>query len=188
MKTKKINSLISKKSGFFRQEQAFQLKSLNNSRDGLVNNEQYVHSYEFKLISLVLIILMLLSFAACNSPSEDVKKAEDNVEKANSELVQAEQDFALDMENYRNETKTRIARNDSSIREFKARIRNDKREAKSDYEKEIAELENKNTDMKKRIEDYKAATNEEWQSFKSSFKKEMDDLDEAVKRIFDDKD
>jgi hypothetical protein len=168
-------------------QKALQLIGFSSLTDHPEDKQVNDFRHEFKLISLVLFVLFLLSFAACNSPAEDVKQAEDNVVEANDELNQAEQDFALDMENYRKEAAIKIAANDSNIREFKARVKNDKLKAKSDYEKEIADLENKNTDMKKRIEDYKAATNEDWQSFKTSFKKEMDDLDVAVKRFFDKK-
>lgn len=176
-----INQFISIK------QKALQIIGFNRFADCPEDKQANDFRHEFRLIPLVLFVLFLLSFAACNSPAEEVKKAEDNVVEANDELNQAEKDFALDMENYRKEANTRIASNDSSIREFKSRIQNDKLKAKSDYEKEIADLENKNTDMKKRIEDYKAATNEDWQSFKNSFKKEMDDLDVAVKRFFENK-
>ena len=72
------------------------------------------------------------------------------VDKANAE-------YLVDIENYRKEAAAKIAANDKSIAEFNARIESKKEAAKADYKKKVAELEKKNTDIKKRLDDYKAA-------------------------------
>jgi hypothetical protein len=67
------------------------------------------------------------------------------------------------------------------VAEFKARIANQKKVAKDDYERQIADLEQKNSDMKKQLDDYKIDGKEQWQAFKTKFSKDMDNLGKAFK-------
>jgi hypothetical protein len=67
--------------------------------------------------------------------------------------------------------------------EFKTRIASDKKEAKADYNKRIAELEQKNSDMKKKLDDYKADGKDKWEQFKKDFSRDMDDLGNAFKDL-----
>lgn len=123
-------------------------------------------------------------FTSCNSPSEKVEDAEENVEDANKKLEEANRAYLDDIELYRLETAERIAANEKSIAEFNERIKNEKKEAKADYKKKIDELDAKNTDLKKTMDDYKANGKEGWEEFKISFSQSMDEVGEELKLIF----
>ena len=58
-------------------------------------------------------------------------------------------------------------------------MENEKQDAKEDYKKKINELEQKNSDIKKRMDDYKAGSKEEWEKFKSEFNHDMQELGQA---------
>lgn len=133
------------------------------------------------LIMAVLSVMTGAILTSCNSSAQRVENAEDNVEAANKELDDANKAYLADMENYRKETADKIAANDDSIAAFKARIANEKKDARADYEKQIAELEQKNTDMKKTLDDYKAEGKEQWELFKMDFNRNMDQLGQAFK-------
>ena len=47
----------------------------------------------------------------------------------------------------------------------------------------MAEFEQKNNDMKRKLEDYKEEGIEQWNSFKSEFKKDLDELGKALKNL-----
>ncbi len=131
------------------------------------------------LIGIAFLIIATTLFISCNSSSEKVDKAKAEVAKANYNLDQANEEYLADMENYRIETAEKIAANQKSVADFKARIANDKSIAKDEYKAKIAALEQQNTDMKKRIDDYRETGKEKWELFKSEFSRDMDKLGKA---------
>jgi uncharacterized protein YPO0396 len=90
-----------------------------------------------------------------------------------------------DMSKYKKQTSDRIAANQKSINEFNKRIVTEKKQAKVADQKKIAELEAKNKDMEKRMDDYQADGKENWEAFKSEFGKDMDELGNAFANFFD---
>lgn len=120
----------------------------------------------------------------CNTPAEKVDKAEKNVVEAHQDLDKANQEYLADVEKYRKETADKIAANDKSIAEFKARIAHEKIDAQVAYQKKIAVLEQKNSDLKKKIDAYKAESKEQWELFKAEFSKDMDELGTAFVNFF----
>ncbi len=119
---------------------------------------------------LFIIISVIIS---CNTPEQKVEKAEKNVKEANKKLDVANANYMKDIEVYRIETGKRIAENTKSIEDFNIRIATQKQAAKDKYERKMAELSQKNTDMKKRLEEYTSDGDEKWQVFKNEFNAEM---------------
>ncbi len=95
----------------------------------------------------------------------------------------ANDDYMTDVESYRKETTDRITANEQSIKEFNARIANEKREAKAAYQKKIASLEKKNRDMKMKMDNYKGEGKENWEKFKTEFNHDMDELGKAFRDL-----
>lgn len=120
---------------------------------------------------------------SCSTSAEKVENAQDKVSEATLDLDKANEEYLVDIENYRKETEAKIAANDKSIAEFNARIENEKNEAKADYKKKIAELEQKNSDIKKKMAEYKAEGKEKWELFKTEFGRDMDELGKAFKDL-----
>jgi len=120
---------------------------------------------------------------SCNTSVEKVENAQDKVIEANKDLDQANQEYLADIENYRIETANRIAANDASIAEFKTRMEHQKKAVKADYRKKIAELEEKNKEMKQKMDNYKEEGKEKWQIFKTEFSHDMDELGKAFKDL-----
>jgi len=118
-----------------------------------------------------------------SNSAQKVDKAQLNVIEANKKLDDANKEYLADMENYRRETTNKFAANDQSITEFKARIEHDKKAAKAAYNKKLADLERKNSEMKKKMDDYKAKGKDNWEKFKTEFNHEMDELDKAFKDL-----
>jgi F0F1-type ATP synthase membrane subunit b/b' len=135
--------------------------------------------------SIFVFIVSAFSIAilstSCNTPAEKVENAIDKVNKANADLAKANEDYNNEVDAYRKEEAAKIAVNDISIAEFKARITTQKKEAKSKYLKDIADLEQKNSDMKKELDIYKAESKENWAVFKVKFSHDMDELGKAFK-------
>lgn len=121
---------------------------------------------------------------SCEStPTEKLVSAQETAKQANTELEKAKVDYLNEIDNYRKDANAKIAANDKSIAEFKARVANEKQDAKAEYKMKIAELDLKNSDMKKQINDYKADTKDKWELFKINFNKSMNDLGDSFKKL-----
>lgn len=136
----------------------------------------------FMLASLILITSSILT--SCNTPAEKVENAKENVDKANFDLYEANQEYLADVEKYRKESADKIAANNKSIAEFKARIAQEKKEAQVTYSQRITVLEQKNSDLKKKMDVFKAESKEQWEKFKEEFSKDMDELGTAFGNFF----
>ena len=102
------------------------------------------------VVSTVISVTVIVS---CSSSAKKVENAQENVTEANKDLEKANNDYLAEIVEYRKETADKIAANNLSATEFNNRIANEKKEAKADYKKKIAELEQKNGDMKKKMDD-----------------------------------
>ena len=109
---------------------------------------------------MLLIVLVLISGAIIlmsgNSPSEKIVTPEDKLMEAHLDLYNASIAYRADMEKQRLKMVAKIEANNKSIADFNARFETEKEEVKADYKRKIAVLEQMNTNMKKRLEDYKA--------------------------------
>jgi len=119
----------------------------------------------------------------CNTSAQKVENAEENVVAANEDLNDANEAYKQEIDNYRKEADEKIAANNKSIAEFNARIALEKKDAQDDYRRQIATLEQKNTDMKKKMDDYKADGKDKWEKFKTEFNRDMDELGKAFKDL-----
>ena len=128
-------------------------------------------------------LLAITMLTSCNSPAQKVENAQENVSEAKQDLEKANAEFARDMENYRRETNEKIDANNKSIAEFNSRIQNKKNAAKADYQNTVTALEQKNTDLKKRMDDYKEDGKENWEKFKIEFNHDMEKLGQAFKDL-----
>lgn len=139
-----------------------------------------------KKIITVLIASSFLTapvLLSCNTPAEKVENAQNKVKSANEDLDSANQEYMADIESYKQETADKIAANEKSIAAFYVRIANEKADAKADYQKKIADLEQKNSDMKMKMDNYQAQGKENWESFKTEFNHDMQELGEAFKNL-----
>lgn len=133
-------------------------------------------------IAFVLLIAVAL-LTSCSSPSQKLEAAQENVTDANNDLDKANEAYMNEIEEYRKESAAKIDANNKSIAAFNARIENEKKEVKDEYKKKIAELEQKNTDVKKRLDGYKADGKDNWTNFKVEFSRDMDALGKALKDL-----
>lgn len=139
-----------------------------------------------KKSTLVLTALAMVTasfLTSCDTPAQKVENAQTNVKDANKALDKANEDYLAEIQSYRKEEADKIAANDQSIAEFKTRIAGDKKEAKAEYTKKIAELEQKNSDMKKKLDEYKADGKDKWEKFKTEFNHDMDEMGKAFKDL-----
>lgn len=133
-------------------------------------------------------ILIGFGFTACNSSAQKVENAQEKLDDSENNLVEAEidleqvrQDSIDEYMKFRTQAEEKIIAHNKSIAEFRTRIAQQKRENRSQYEAKLYELEQKNTDLKKKLDDYKDGGKDKWVSFKNEFGHDMEELGKALK-------
>ena len=121
-------------------------------------------------ISFMIIGVMLIGcFENSEKSKQDIK-----------ENIKENEAYKLEMDEYRFRIAEQITTNENSIIAFRSRIANQKKEARADYEKKINDLNNKNTDLKMRLDAFNADNKESWELFKVEFGRDMDELGNAL--------
>jgi phage terminase small subunit len=123
---------------------------------------------------------IFLMYTSCDNTAQKVVKAEENVVDAEKDLQMAKEEYLADIEQYKLLSAEKIAANDRSIAEFNARIEQEKKEVRADYKAKIKSLETKNSDMKKKMDEYRVEGKDKWELFKTEFGKDMDELGESI--------
>ena len=125
-------------------------------------------------------------FIGCQSSATKVENAQDKLREANNNVVEAQNDLNKTRQDSINEyldfkkvSEDKIIAQEKSIAEFKARIAKEKKENRLKYEKKLAEIEQKNSDMKKRLDDYQLEGKDKWDLFKTEFSYDMEELGKA---------
>jgi len=135
-------------------------------------------------ILAIIVFLAGITLNSCQSSAKKVENARNNVIEANKVLDNASKELMSDIENFRKETENKITANNHYIAEFKVRLTKEKKEKRARYEKKLAQLEQKNNDLKKQLDEYQAAGKDKWTSFKSDFNRDMDELGKALKNFY----
>lgn len=140
------------------------------------------------LIILAVIALMAgLFFFGCQSSAEKAKdaeeiaqKAEDEAIEANYELDEARHDSYLDYLEFKKESEEIIASHKKSIAKLRVRIKSEKKENRAIHEKKLNEIEQKSSEMKKKMDEYKEDGIDKWTKFKKEFNHDMVELGNAL--------
>jgi chromosome segregation ATPase len=157
----------------------------------------------FSLLAATLFMTTTSLITSCDSPSnkvenaqtkvdnaqEKVADAKDKVADAKDNLTEAQKTAKLEAEKaanaaawktYKAEAELKIKANDARIAELKAGMKKSGKAVTAIYKENVAILEKKNAAMKNRISDYdKSPSN--WESFKTEFNHDMDELGTALK-------
>jgi rubrerythrin len=114
---------------------------------------------------------------------ENLKEAKQDEVAAKQDLKEAQKDSASECQKFKIDENKKITANNKSIADFKVRIAKEKKENRAQYEKNLAKLEHKNTDLKKRLDDFKDNGKETWASFKREFNHDMDALGKSLQNF-----
>ena|ERR1700741_791803 len=135
-----------------------------------------------KMLAFALVGLMTGSlFTACNSPEKKVENAAEEVMEAQKDLDKAEVAFLKEWEEFKAEYETRIQDNENEIMRYRE-MEKENKDYKTKYKARIDELEVKNSVLRARINNYDAEKRQDnWESFKTEFKHDMDELGTALK-------
>jgi hypothetical protein len=153
------------------------LKNMNSSETSKNKNEM-----KKLIITLVITTFMggSMILDSCQSSAKKVEEAKENVTNANHELIKARQDS---IQQFKQESAREISNSEKRITEYKVKIAHENKALKAKHEKKLAELEQKNNDLKTKLTNLKEDGSEDWKKFKSEFSHDMDELGKSLKDL-----
>ena len=133
------------------------------------------------LIVAVTLSMMSFSFTANCQENKKAKEAREEIKEAKKDLKIAEKDSIEDFKKFKEDALNQISENQIKIMDLKIdkSIRTDA--LKAEYDKKIEALENKNKDLKDRMDGCSYSDVSTWEVFKISFKNELKELQLNIK-------
>jgi uncharacterized protein (DUF3084 family) len=117
-----------------------------------------------------------------------VEAAQQKVDAAKTELKDAKAENDKDYRQFKTEVDLKISNNEKSIADLKVKISNSEEKDKAKYEKKVDALEIRNTELKKKIAEYKYEGGDQWVVFKRGFNRDLKSVGKAIKNVFSKKD
>ncbi len=132
-------------------------------------------------IFAVILLITGSAFIGCNN---DRDKDKENVEKANQDMIDAQVQFEKEWQQFKSDAESKIDANQQKIDDFKIAMKTTSAKFKAKYENEVLTLEQKNIELKKKLNDFKFERKENWEEFKKAFISDMDVVGNALNDIF----
>ncbi len=143
------------------------------------------------VIAVCALIMSATAFYSCQSSAQKEEAAKANVEKAQNDLKQTQAKADEEAKNtreaeelkvFKSETDLKIKRNEIQITELRLKMKTSGKTMDKIHSNKIDELEQKNKDLKTRIDAYdKSQSN--WEEFKREFNHDMDELGNAFRDL-----
>lgn len=126
---------------------------------------------------------------SCKPNTEKEQTAQDSVDNAKVAVSKAEENLdkakrvatAEEWQEFKDSTNIKIEENKAKIAELKLKIKKAGKEIDKAYQKNIDTIEQKNKNLKAKLDSYKNDVNSDWKSFKREFNHDMDELGHSLK-------
>jgi hypothetical protein len=148
---------------------------------------------KFIAVALVGFAFGVLNTGCNNNPPEKkIEKAQEEMHeserKAEQEKLEAQNKYEEEWVKFKNEQEERLKENENEIARYKENSAKMKKSDRADYDTRIANLEERNRDLRRRIDEYNNESDKEkrharWEEFKREFNHDMDELGHAFKDL-----
>ncbi|MBN2202091.1 hypothetical protein JW777_09080 [bacterium] len=131
-------------------------------------------------------LMVGIGFVGCEKSSKQkVEKATENLQSARQELNDAQAGYLVEWEIFKTESAQKIEGNEKNIAVFKEKMEDAGSAAQKTLAKEVKELEQKNRDLKKKLEEYDGGESQ-WAEFKAGFQEDLDRIGKKIEGLFRD--
>ena len=128
---------------------------------------------------LTAVLTTVMAFAGLTAIGQEDKKAKE----ARKDESKAKADSAADFQAFKKDAEVKINENNKKIAVLKAKKASDNKETNEKYNKKVAALQVKNTELKDKIDRCDETKTSMWTSFKKEFNHDMEELGKAFKDI-----
>ncbi|WP_026993815.1 hypothetical protein [Flectobacillus major] len=136
---------------------------------------------------VLLTFLAIIGLTNCNTSPEKkeakVEEAKADVVEATKDLQQARSDSVNEYRKYKVEAETRLAENERIIGEIEEKLKTEDAKTRASLEKDLNVLNQKNADLKFKIQNYEEGPKEKWGIFKQNFNRDMDALGKSISSL-----
>lgn len=130
-------------------------------------------------------------FTGCESNSGKTESNPDQTQKSMNDdeglqhmgTTMMAGDTIMDYQNFKNVSENKIIAFEKSIAQLKVKIAAGEKDTREEYSKQLASLEQKNKDMKKKLGDYKEDGKDKGAQFRNEFNHDMDELGKAIEGL-----
>ncbi len=138
-------------------------------------------------LAIATIFILVTVFAGCSSPAQKKEAAEAKLQDAEQNLEAVQNDAeaqkvatAEEWKMFKSETDLKIKKNEIRIAELRLKMKKPGIiDLDAVYEKRIETLEQKNKDLKTRMDNYETRQSD-WEAFQKEFNKDMNDLGQSL--------
>mgnify|MGYP003489417053 FL=1 len=126
---------------------------------------------------------------SCKPNTEKEQAAQESVDSAKVAVAEAEEDLddarraatAEEWQAFKDSTNAKIDENNAEIAKLKLKIKKTGKDIDEAYQRNIDTIEQRNKNLKTKMDSYKNDVNSDWKSFKREFNHDMDELGESLK-------
>jgi hypothetical protein len=133
-----------------------------------------------RLIVTMGLLLIASVFNGCYSSEEKIDTVEEEVTDYNEDPDRTCITYLNEQKEYRLKAMNEILLNMHCIADFRTGLEQEKKEISDCYYIKLEELEKRNNDQKKKMDEYKADGGEKWSQFKTEFDHDMKELSKAL--------
>ena len=145
-------------------------------------------SKRMKKALFIITIALLASgslFTGCQSSAAKVENASDKVVEAKNmvDVAQKELDQAIkdSIRLFKKESEEKIDLYEQNIADYRAKIAREKNEMRAKDERRLADLEQRNREMKRELAEFNDERRDQWVSFRTRFNHDMEVHDKAFR-------
>jgi hypothetical protein len=143
----------------------------------------------FALASIMVFAVTIVT--SCKPKTAEEQESQEKVEDAKDNLAAAKDSLSVARREatdeewiaFKNASDSTIIANDMKIAVLKLKIKNTGNKIDSSYQKSIYVIEQRNKNLKLKMDAYKNDVNSDWQSFKREFKHDTDEIGQALKDL-----
>ena len=134
---------------------------------------------------LTIAAVAFFAVTATTAFGQNTDKKSDKTKEVESkqDLNVSQKDSVADYQNFKNESEARFIKNEKSLADFKEQVSKSDLNHRAEYEKNLAALNQKNVDLKKRMVDFKQNGETKWSYFKTEFNNDMDDFEKELENF-----
>jgi hypothetical protein len=139
------------------------------------------------VVALAGCIVGMLSPGCGKTAEQKIEVVKENAKDAQRSWQEAQAEYSSDWQTFERESDQGIDANEKRIDAFKKEMEKAGSKVSAKYSKDVAALEQKNRDMKKKLKEYKDEGPMKWEEFKTNFKHDMDGMEKTMTDLFKDK-
>ncbi len=135
----------------------------------------------------IFAVFLLIAGALLTGCEKNRENAKEKVSQANQDMADTQAQFDKDWQQFKNDAELKINANQKNIDDFKTAMEKTSKKFKAKYENQVLTLEQKNIELRKKLNDYKFDGKDNWEQFKLKFNNDIDSVGNALKGLFEKK-